>query len=71
MAFRHPVAPPYAVRQRAWEMAWVLVSDFGGRLTREGAEACVEIVARGEAALGWPEIGAVRRLFNAVVAERV
>lgn len=66
-----PVLPPFAVQQRAWERAYTLSEEFWERLTPDGRDACRELAGTDPARLTWPEVGALHRLYDAIVARRV
>jgi hypothetical protein len=64
-----PVPP--AVRDRTWELAWVLTQEFADRLLddRGGGDAR-RVVRADPARVDWGQAGTMRRLFSRLVEVR-
>jgi len=65
------VEPPYEVRQRAWERAYVLRQEFDEFLLMEQRIRAEVVIQTGPEHLGWNEIGEMACLYSAIAGARV
>jgi hypothetical protein len=65
------IPPPPTVRDRTWELAWVLTQEFADRLLddRGGGEAS-RVVRADPDRVDWNQAGSMHRLYGRLVETR-
>lgn len=65
------VQPPFEVRQRAWERAYVLRQEFDDALSLEQRIRAEVVIQTGPDHLGWSEIADMVGLYSVIAGVRV
>jgi len=63
--------PPYVIQRRAWEAAYVLITEYLRRLDQGTLEWCAWRAAVGPERLGWSDISRLFRIYRTHVGQRV